>query len=182
MCIRDSFNEALTGFNGEVLIEEGESFSRECGKQLMEELLQRLGQNRTHMVLQAVALSVVFVLIFYLYGAFYASTRTTLKRLGAVMDKVAAGDMTVTFSAHSRDELGELGEVFNGTVKKIHDLIERVGQTVSEVERQAGQVENVSAQSNQAVAGQRTQIEQVATAMNQMSLSLIHISEPTRPY
>jgi methyl-accepting chemotaxis protein len=82
------------------------------------QLQQRLAQNRTHMVLQAVALSVVFVLIFYLYAGFYASTRTTLKRLGAMMDKVAAGDMTVNFSAHSRDELGELGEVFNGTVKK----------------------------------------------------------------
>jgi LacI family fructose operon transcriptional repressor len=37
------FKEALTGFKGEILIEHGESFSRECGKQLMEELLQRLG-------------------------------------------------------------------------------------------------------------------------------------------
>lgn len=140
------------------------------------QLQQRLSENRTHMVLQAVALSLVFVLIFYLYGGFYASTRTTLKRLGAMMDKVAAGDMTVNFKASSRDELGELGEVFNGTVKKIHDLIERVGQTVAEVERQAGQVENVSAQSNQAVAGQRTQIEQVATAMNQMSATSLEVA------
>jgi methyl-accepting chemotaxis protein len=140
------------------------------------QLQQRLTQNRTHMILQAVALTVVFVLIFYLYGGFYASTRTTLKRLGAMMDKVAAGDMTVNFVAQSRDELGELGEVFNGTVRKIHDLIERVGDTVSEVERQAGQVESVSAQSNQAVAGQRTQIEQVATAMNQMSATSLEVA------
>lgn len=145
-------------------------------KFLDSQLQQRLAHNRTHMILQAVALSVVFVLIFYLYGGFYASTRTTLKRLGAMMDKVAAGDMTVNFKANSRDELGELGEVFNGTVKKIHDLIERVGQTVGEVERQAGQVEDVSAQSNQAVAGQRTQIEQVATAMNQMSATSLEVA------
>jgi methyl-accepting chemotaxis protein len=145
-------------------------------KFLDNQLQQRLAQNRTHMILQASALSVVFVLIFYLYGGFYASTRTTLKSLGAMMDKVAAGDMTVNFKASSRDELGELGEVFNGTVKKIHDLIERVGHTVGEVERQAGQVESVSAQSNQAVAGQRTQIEQVATAMNQMSATSMEVA------
>ncbi len=136
---------------------------------LGQQLEQRLAQNRTHMVLLVSALSAVFLLIFYLYAGFYASTRTTLRRLGAMMDKVAAGDMTVTFVAHSRDELGDLGQVFNGTVAKIHDLIERVGHTVSQVELQAGQVETVSAQSNQAVSGQRTQIEQVATAMNQMS-------------
>ncbi|XXD90739.1 methyl-accepting chemotaxis protein [Pseudomonas sp. Z4-7] len=133
------------------------------------QLQHRLEQNRSHMVLQAAALAVVFLLIFYLYAGFYASTRTTLKHLGAMMDKVAAGDMTVNFVARSKDELGELGEVFNGTVAKIHDLIEQVGRTVAEVERQAGQVQAVSAQSNQAVAGQRSQIELVATAMNQMS-------------
>ncbi|WP_425540439.1 methyl-accepting chemotaxis protein [Pseudomonas fluorescens] len=77
--------------------------------------------------------------------------------------------MTVSFVAESRDELGDLGQVFNGTVARIHDLIERVGHTVGQVELQAGQVQAVSAQSNQAVSGQRSQIEQVATAMNQMS-------------
>ena len=159
-----------------VLMDKTYQLNEDTLKFLGTQLQQRLDQNRTHMILQAVALAVVFILIFYLYGGFYASTRTTLKRLGGVMDKVAAGDMTVTFSANSRDELGELGEVFNGTVKRIHDLIERVGQTVSEVERQAGQVESVSAQSNQAVAGQRTQIEQVATAMNQMSATSLEVA------
>lgn len=134
-----------------------------------QQLEQRLAQNRTHMVVLVSALTAVFFLIFYLYGGFYASTRTTLRRLGLMMDKVAAGDMTVTFVSHSRDELGDLGQVFNGTVAKIHDLIERVGHTVGQVEWQANQVETVSAHSNQAVSGQRTQIEQVATAMNQMS-------------
>ncbi|MGY2376872.1 methyl-accepting chemotaxis protein [Pseudomonas sp. SDO524_S393] len=134
-----------------------------------QQLELRLAQNRMHMVLLVAALAAVFLLIFYLYAGFYASTRTTLRRLGVMMDQVAAGDMTVSFVAHSRDELGDLGNVFNGTVAKIHDLIERVGHTVGQVELQAGQVETVSARSNQAVSGQRTQIEQVATAMNQMS-------------
>jgi methyl-accepting chemotaxis protein len=136
---------------------------------LDQQLQGRLVENRRHVTLLVVALAVVFLLIAYLYSGFYASTRTTLQRLGQVMDKVAAGDMTVTFVAHSRDELGELGRVFNGTVRKIHDLIERVGQTVAEVERQSARVESVSSMSNLAVAGQRSQIEQVATAMNQMS-------------
>nr|WP_323164742.1 methyl-accepting chemotaxis protein [Pseudomonas atacamensis] len=166
-----AFYDQVTG-----LMEHTYQLNQATLKFLDSQLQQRLAQNRTHMILQASALSVVFVLIFYLYGGFYASTRTTLKSLGAMMDKVAAGDMTVNFKASSRDELGELGEVFNSTVKKIHDLIERVGHTVGEVERQAGQVESVSAQSNQAVAGQRSQIEQVATAMNQMSATSMEVA------
>ncbi|MGC5703369.1 catabolite repressor/activator [Pseudomonas sp. NFXW11] len=37
------FRQALQGFGGQVLVEHGEAFSRDCGRQLMEELLQRLG-------------------------------------------------------------------------------------------------------------------------------------------
>jgi methyl-accepting chemotaxis protein len=136
---------------------------------LDKQLQVRLEENRTQMVLLVVALVVVFLLIVYLYGGFYASIRTTLKKLGQVMNQVAAGDMTVSFKAQSQDELGELGQVFNETVSKIHQLIERVGQTVVEVERQADRVQQVSGESNQAVAGQRGQIDQIATAMNQMS-------------
>ena len=136
---------------------------------LQAELSERLQQKGSQTILLVVALLVVFLSIVYLYGGFYVSTRTTLKSLGLVMDKVAAGDMTVSYKVQSRDELGELGDVFKGTVVKIHDLIERVGHTVTEVERQADRVEVVSGESNQAVAGQRSQIEQVATAMNEMS-------------
>ena len=133
------------------------------------ELAERVQRKGAETILLVVALAVVFLVIGYLYGGFYVSTRTTLKSLGQVMGKVAAGDMTVSYRVQSRDELGELGDAFNDTVLKIHDLISRVGHTVSEVGLQADQVELVSGESNQAVSGQRNQIEQVATAMNQMS-------------
>jgi len=130
---------------------------------------ERLEQKRLLMTLLLAALAVVLGLVAYLYAGFYASTRGSLKRLGVVMDQVAAGDMTARYAVQSRDELGELGQVFNTTVAQIRELIERVGQTVAEVERQAGRVESVSGASNQTVSEQRSQIEQVATAMNEMS-------------
>ncbi|HSC82525.1 MAG TPA: methyl-accepting chemotaxis protein [Pseudomonas sp.] len=136
---------------------------------LDEDLSQRLLLKRTQMFLLVIALVVVFVLIGYLYGGFYVSTLSTLKGFGKTLGQVAAGDMTVKVSVNSQDELGELGQVFNGTVEKIRELIELVGQTVTEVERQADKVELVSGESSQAVSAQRGQIEQVATAMNEMS-------------
>jgi len=136
---------------------------------LDQQLQQRLSENRGQMLLLVGALTLVFLLILYLYGAFYVSTLGTLRTLGQVMEQVAAGDMTVSFKTQSRDELGELGQVFNATVSKIHHLIERVGQTVAEVQCQAERVELICGQSNQAVTGQLSQIDQVATAMNQMS-------------
>jgi len=133
------------------------------------ELGERLEQKRLLMTLLLSALAVVLCLVAYLYAGFYASTRASLRSLGEIMGKVADGDLTVRFQVRSRDELGELGQVFNTTVAQVRELIERVGQTVAEVERQAGRVESVSGESNQTVSEQRGQIEQVATAMNEMS-------------
>jgi len=133
------------------------------------QLAERLEEKRLLMTLLLSALAVVLFLVAYLYAGFYASTRASLRSLGEIMGKVAAGDMTARYQVQSRDELGDLGMVFNTTVAQIRELIERVGQTVAEVERQAQRVESVSGESNQTVSEQRGQIEQVATAMNEMS-------------
>lgn len=136
---------------------------------LENQLHDRLRENRTQMTGLISALVIVFMLVVYLYSGFYVSTRTTINDLALVMDKVAAGDMTASLQVQSRDELGQLGHVFNKTVRRIHDLIERVGHTANQAGEQADRVERISAESNLAVAVQRAQIEQVATAMNQMS-------------
>jgi len=130
---------------------------------------ERLISYRLQMMLLVGALAAVFLLIGYLYSAFYMSTRSSLRSLGRVMDKVAAGDLTAHFKVQSSDELGDLGGAFNQTVQRIHALLGQVSGTVQDVEGQATRVERVSAQSSEAVAQQRAQIEQVATAMNEMS-------------
>lgn len=143
--------------------------------QLQGQLQQRLGEQQQRMTALVAVLASVFVLIIYLYSGFYVSTQATLRTLGSAMDKVASGDMTVTFQAHSRDELGELGEGFSETVRRIRGLIDQVGRTVVAVEDQAVQVLAISARSNQAIGGQREQIEHVATAMNQMSATALEV-------
>ncbi|SIS05301.1 methyl-accepting chemotaxis protein [Aquipseudomonas alcaligenes] len=171
LLMADSLDAPWQGFFDQLsaAIDKTYAFNDQALGFLDHELSQRLEGKRTQMVLLVVALVSVFLAIGYLYGAFYVSTRATLKGFGSTLNKVAAGDMTVSVNVRSQDELGELGEVFNGTVAKIRDLIDLVGQTVVEVERQADRVELVSGESSQAVTAQRGQIEQVATAMNEMS-------------
>lgn len=133
------------------------------------ELQDRIIQKRNEMALLCAALLLVVLLIGYFYIGFFASTRATLQTLGAMMSRVANGDMTVRFTPVSRDELGELGNVFNSTVRDIRDLIEKVDSTIFEVQQQAAQVERASAESNSSVSEQRNQIDQITTAMTQLS-------------
>ncbi|MDH4564419.1 methyl-accepting chemotaxis protein [Pseudomonas taiwanensis] len=167
----DSLNTPWMGFYDETSAAIDKTYALNDGVLgfLEQELSHRLEQKRLQMILLVVALMVLFLSIVYLYGGFYVSTLATLKGFAVTLGQVAGGDMTVQVNVQSSDELGELGAVFNSTVAKIRDLIELVGQTVIEVERQADRVELVSGESSQAVSAQRGQIEQVATAMNEMS-------------
>ncbi|WXL25065.1 methyl-accepting chemotaxis protein [Ectopseudomonas mendocina] len=169
--VADTLDTPWMQFFDEVSTQIGKTQALQDGvlRLLDERLQKRLANNQMQMALLGVALLAVFLLIVYLYSGFYVSVRATLKRLGQVMNQVAGGDMTVSIKAQSQDELGELSTLFNETVKKIRELIERVGQTVVEVERQAERVEHVSAESNAAVTGQRSQIDLIATAMNELS-------------
>ncbi|WP_313485160.1 methyl-accepting chemotaxis protein [Stutzerimonas kunmingensis] len=136
---------------------------------LSEQLDERVASTSRQTLMLIVALIVIFVLIAYLYGSFYVSTLSVLDALGTAMNKAATGDMTVNFTTSNRDELGRLGGVFNGTIKQIHDLIQRVDGVVGEVGHQADQVQEISSQSSTAATEQRSQIEQVAAAINQLS-------------
>ncbi|WP_415054539.1 methyl-accepting chemotaxis protein [Halopseudomonas sp.] len=145
------------------------AFNQEMLDTLAQVLEQRMAENFRSMMVLIVSLSLVGLLIIYLYAGFYMATRRTLKRLSVLMGHVAGGDMTVQVEVDSRDELGALASEFNDTVERIRELIRQVSQTAGEVHQQSQQVESISSESSHAVASQRSQIEQVATAMNEMS-------------
>ena len=144
---------------------------------LGEQLHQRLEKSRARMVLLMVVLALVLLAVIYLYGCFYASIRATLGALGRAMERVASGDMTAAVRVSGRDELSELGQAFNGTVERISDLLRRIGSSLSEVERQADRVEQVSVGSSQALDQQRERIARVASAMSQMSASAREVAQ-----
>lgn len=129
----------------------------------------RVSSNYRAMLTLIALLALVLVVVVYLYGGFYLATRHTIKHLSEKMGQVAKGDMTAQADIDSRDELGALGRDFNDSIARIRELIQQVSSMSAQVDEQSNQVQKISADSSQAVAAQRSQIEQVATAMNEMS-------------
>jgi methyl-accepting chemotaxis protein len=132
-------------------------------------LNQTLQQSYRQLFFQSSLSLASLILIVYLYGAFYISLRGNLNGLAATLRKVADGDFSGEYQASSRDELSELGNVLNTSVRKIRSLIIDINITIKLVEDQANQVENIAGDTNIAMARQREMIEQVATAINQMT-------------
>ncbi|WP_217474951.1 methyl-accepting chemotaxis protein [Stutzerimonas stutzeri] len=94
-----------------------------------------------------------------------------LLRVKHNLDDMAAGDgdLTQRLAVNSRDELGELAGSFNRFVEKIHSLVQQVAGTTTQLTGLVGAVAGQAQRSEQAMADQRHETDQVATAINEMS-------------
>ncbi|WP_312341748.1 methyl-accepting chemotaxis protein [Stutzerimonas nitrititolerans] len=79
------------------------------------------------------------------------------------------GDLTQRLPVASSDELGDLARSFNRFVEKIHSLVQQVAGTTTQLAGLVGAVASQAQRSEQAMAAQRHETDQVATAINEMS-------------
>lgn len=173
LLLNDVFNEAWSAFYQRLSQEIAYSYQLNDSlvAAIAENLEQRLNNQASQMSLLVVVQVILLLVIGYLFCGFYLSIRHSLDSLSNTLTKVSQGDMTATCESSSLDELGQLGRSLNDCLRNIQQLISRVTDTASEVEQRTHQVEGVSSQSSQAVSSQREQIEQLAAAMNEMSVT-----------
>ncbi len=103
-----------------------------------------------------------------------ATSRTLLRPLMLIkgkLDDVASGegDLTHRLPVTSQDELGDLASSFNRFVEKIHGLVQQVSKTTGQLTTLVASVASQAQRSEQAMAAQRHETDQVATAINEMS-------------
>ncbi|MFT5592281.1 MAG: methyl-accepting chemotaxis protein [Oceanicoccus sp.] len=116
-----------------------------------------------------VAISLVMLLIVYLYAAFFWSVRSTVGQFHSAARKISQGDMRIRVSVASKDEMGELTGEFNIMVDKIHELLQAVHKTSTEVGESMKMVGGNADQSYKAANEQLHQTEQVASAITEMA-------------
>ncbi|NKQ11977.1 HAMP domain-containing protein [Pseudomonas sp. SST3] len=103
-----------------------------------------------------------------------ATSRTLLRPLMLIKGKLddmasGEGDLTHRLPVTSQDELGDLASSFNRFVEKIHGLVQQVSKTTGQLTTLVAGVASQAQRSEQAMAAQRHETDQVATAINEMS-------------
>ncbi|WP_372239678.1 methyl-accepting chemotaxis protein [Pseudomonas sp. 8Z] len=95
------------------------------------------------------------------------------------LDDIAAGegDLTRRLPIASQDELGQLSGSFNRFVEKIHGLVRQIAEMTGQLTELVGQVSAQAQRSEQAMAQQRHETDQVATAINEMSAAAQEVAK-----
>ena len=124
------------------------------------------------MLLSIAAIALVVLIIIAIVGAVLSSTLLRpLRLMKANLDDIAAGegDLTKRLAITSQDELGDLAGSFNRFVDKIHGLVRQIAEMTTQLTTLVGEVSSQAHRSEQAMERQRTETDQVATAINEMS-------------
>lgn len=87
------------------------------------------------------------------------------------------GDLTVRISYDSKDELGDLVRYFNQFVEKLRVLIVKTRDNTEQLGTMAQSLSQVTATTNNNISSQSLSIEQTTHALNEMFISVKHISE-----
>jgi methyl-accepting chemotaxis protein len=85
---------------------------------------------------------------------------------------LADGDLGARVDYKSKDELGRIASAFNLMAGKVHEAMNEVKDSVTRLASAAEETSTVTTQTTQGINQQLTETSQVATAMNEMSVTV----------
>jgi len=111
---------------------------------------------------------VLLLLVITSYSTF-KSINVPLTKLNKAMYKVATeSDLTLNIKSSGSDELAKMGDNFNSMQEQQRKLIIGISDAIHQLSNAATQMTSVSELTRKNINNQRVEIEQVASAMNEM--------------
>ncbi len=115
----------------------------------------------------------VFVVLVFFTTVMARSITVPIAKIKRVMEAVEIkGDLTSRAQVRQSDELGQMAAAFDRMLDKLQNFIAGVNEAADGLTASTHRVSAVTEQTNQGVLRQRSETEQVATAMNEMSATV----------
>jgi methyl-accepting chemotaxis protein len=104
-----------------------------------------------------------------------------LERILASMRDISSGsgDLTVRLDDSNNDELGQLGGAFNTFVNKLDSIMVQVSHSTDEMAVASEELSTITRDTRQGVEQQQGEIQQVATAIEEMTTTVKDVSHST---
>jgi len=99
--------------------------------------------------------------------------------VGAIRKAIvtASGDLSQAIEADSSDEIGELLTAMNGMRKKLLNMLAQISGTTEQLSAASEEMSAITAHTGGIIQNQRSETEQVATAMNEMTATVQEVAQ-----
>tara|TARA_Y100000593_G_scaffold88976_1_gene172248 strand:+ start:2323 stop:4287 length:1965 start_codon:yes stop_codon:yes gene_type:complete len=181
----DSFNERLQEYASQ--LQQQKAVYAQLVAQV-ELLLQRVDQalQAQQQAMQAerkassglIVVAAALALLFGLAAAIIISLVIVrpLKRVIALAESVAGGDLSVHLEQDRRDEIGQLLAAMQRMAGNLRDMVGRLQGGVAQISSSAQSLSATAEQTRQGVNGQKLETDQVATAMSEMTATVHEVA------
>ena len=155
--------------------------------QLVKEVKTKLDiadQNMTSIQSSTMDTSIIYSVLFSIFVAIVllAIYMKTIPLLMEMKNSLAnmnsgSGDLTKRIVVKGKDEVSQIAEEFNIFVSNLQTLVSEVVNTTNHVSGTSIKMQNVSNLANQSMHTQQRDVEQVATAMNEMTATIQEVAQ-----
>ena len=130
--------------------------------------------------IKIIAISTMIALLLLALGIIYLVRVIITRRVKATVEMLkdiaqGEGDLTKRLHADSSDELGELAKWFNTFIGNIRDIVATVQANAEGVSSASTELSATAEHLNRGSSDQKMQTEQVASAMTEMSQSILEV-------
>lgn len=139
-------------------------------------LEDRVEEKRIHRNILLVAIFLVILLAAYLFAGFYFAVVGTIRSLDQSMNAIAKGDLTIKAESVGRDELSSVADAINRMCTGLRQTIGELDSNAASLASASNQLSATTAESKNGATAQQSQTEQIATAMNQMTMTIRDIA------
>jgi len=141
---------------------------------LNKRLIKEKSSYQTRYTLTVLSIAAMMIAGLYII---LRSIERPIQQLTQLMEKARAEhDLSVRSNMTGSDEISVMAQVFDDMLDKFGQVLDRICRSTGEMGIATQQLTSVSEQTNKNIYEQRLQTEQVATAMNQMSVTVQEVS------
>jgi len=158
------------------IIDQVFAFADTASSVLSEDLTRRIDRLQTQRTWLISATIAVLTAMCYLLLSFYRVVSESVGGISRFSIGLASGDLTVSFSDRSEDELGVAANAFSRSTENLRRLMREVGESIAQMSVYSQQLVTVSQRTRDDMLRQQGETDQVASAMEQMAATAEHIA------
>ncbi|TQV86545.1 methyl-accepting chemotaxis protein [Aliikangiella coralliicola] len=145
-------------------------------QQLKKSLNQRKGETEMEVLINILSSIALLIGAIYLFACFSKNILNSINRVKECVNAVADGDLTVKVEIQSNDEMKTIGDDINKMIENTKSLVCKVLSATNDLVDTAEQNNQSSVKTSERISQQNIEVEQVATAMNQMSATVQEVA------
>ena len=123
-----------------------------------------------------VGITLAFAIVLLFLNWYVRRALSPLDEVKQVLQAVAEGDLRGDINIKSADEIGQMMTSVQTMVERLRYMISQVTQSTDTMAGSSGELLSITARTNQGVQKQQSQIDEVATAMNEMTVTVQEVA------